>query len=369
MSNQKPIIFHIISSLKVGGAEQVLCSLIEHLDDYEHQVAYIHHGPMIENLRKLNIQTYQLSGFLHPYDLSLCFQLRNLIKKVQPVLIHSSLWLANMAGIVVGRTLGIPVIASLHNNLEQDGRLRNAISSFLLPKASSIISVSDEIARGFKAQFPHDQKKLVVIKNGIDISLIPSNKDKINRKSLGLDSHHFIIGSVGRLEPVKNYSFLIATVADLVKKYSHVRLVLLGTGSQEYQLKALVNQLGINEYVKFVGQQPARFYYGLFDCFTLSSNREGISMALLEAMANGVPCVITNESSSHDVITSEQDGLLVLAGNRKEFYKAFERLLLNLSLAQMLGSNAQKTVEENFAIHNMADAYRSHYKIWVGDIR
>ena len=115
--------------------------------------------------------------------------------------------------------------------------------------------------------------------------------------------------------------------------------------------------MGIAEDVRFIINQPAYSYYQLFDYFAQTSDKEGISIALLEAMSFGLTCVVTTKEEKHAVIESGSNGLVVEAGNIQKLVQAFERLIENSPQHRSLGEKAIKTVERSFNRQHMLVGY------------
>src|SRR5579859_5390998 len=105
MITKRKKVVHLISSLKIGGAESLLYDLIVGLgnQDYEHHVIYFHHGPHVARLEQLGVSTYQVRGIITLYDPIFFWRLARLIKKLKPDVIHSALWAANFAGRIIAR--------------------------------------------------------------------------------------------------------------------------------------------------------------------------------------------------------------------------------------------------------------------------
>ena len=361
----KPIILHSISSLKIGGAENVLCSLALSLkNDFKQHVCYIHGGPFLDVLKKNNISTTQIKGIVSKYDPLAFYRIFKLVKKIKPNIIHSSLWLSNIMCCVVGKILNIPTIAALHNNLEQDGSFRNFISKLVLPLAGYIVPVSYEVGQGFECRFPdYPKDKIVVIRNGVDWKgfLDGAEKEKKTREDLGFGKDDFIIGSVGRFESVKNYQLLIRVCHRLFLEYPRAHLVIVGSGSQEKYLKALATKLGIKNRVTFITNQSARGFYNLFDCYVQTSSQEGVSIALLEAMSFGLPCIITNLKQLHDVILQNKNGIIVPAENEGCLASAVGGVMDDVTMKMFIGENARCTIKNKFDIFYMTGKYKEVY--------
>lgn len=351
----------------MGGAEAVLCDLIKTMDAsiFEHHVIYFHDGPHAECLEQLGVPMHHIKGFISLYDPLFFKRLYQAIASIKPDCIHTLLWAANNAGRVIGNMLNIPVVSVLHNNVDQDGWFRNMIDKYTVASSHHLIAVSHGVAQSLRkrnTQLP--QSKIEIITNGVDMAAlhVKNAREQIARQMLGLSQEHFVIGSVGRFMPVKRYDLMLQAFAHVHTCYPQARLVLVGLGDLEHDLRQKAAALAIKDYVHFVIGQPAYRYYTLFDCFALSSDKEGISIALLEAMSFGLPCVVTNSENSHAVLENNKNGIFVPAGDDQQLADAFIKLLENVGLAQQLGAQAQCTVENQFNSVRMRSAYEMIFK-------
>lgn len=200
---------HVISSLKVGGAEKILCSLVDQLQAFfEQQVIYFHEGPVKEELQKLGIGLYQIKPSYGPMFI---YRLIQAIKKSKPDIVHSSLWAANFFGVLAARFLKIPIICSLHALREHEGKLRNMLDRLSLPYAQKIIAVSSTIVKSVNNARLLPPEKLCLINNGIDTQNLIKTADNsvISRADLSLDAEQFVIGAVGRFVKEKNLIFCL----------------------------------------------------------------------------------------------------------------------------------------------------------------
>lgn len=431
-------ILHFITSLKIGGAESALVNFLTYKrrqqpDGVQHTTLYLYHGPNVEKIQNLGISTYQLKGFLHHYDPIAFVRLLLFIKKYKPDVIHTALWSANIIGRLAGWLLGIPVISDLHGSALDEGSFRNRLDALTAPLARKIVAVSSSVQESYQqavvpmVALKHYQnsvkQKLCVIPNGIEIELVRARslENPLRRSDFGLNDNDFIIGAVGRLEPIKSYDVLIRAFAllqgqiiklnppstlqynfehqDVIsnsdpvskiscKSYTGSRvkyrddngsskaqlqltirerphrlpkLCLIGSGSQEQELKKLAKSLGITDSVNFVGaRSDAIKFYPLFDCFTLSSQSEGLSIALLEALCFGLPIVSTHQDRQHDVITHNLNGLLVPVGNEQALADALKALLFDTEKRKAM-RNANVQLIRSFDLSNTVHAYEQTY--------
>jgi glycosyltransferase involved in cell wall biosynthesis len=358
-------ILHLITSLKMGGAETLLCDLLERADtrDVNYAVIYFHEGPNVARLQNLGIPAYHIKGLVCFYDPIFFLRLFLCVYKLRPSLIHTWLWSANIAGRLAGLLCRVPVINSFHNNVDQDGSLRALFDRVSYGMAHELVAVSHGVADSLKMHYNIQPARITTIQNGIDYELVRKRAEQygLTRADLGLTDDHFIIGSVGRFVFLKNYSLLLAAFSDLYAAYPHARLVLVGSGTEEQQLRDLAAELGISHVVHFVIGKPSYGYYPLFDCFALSSFKEGISIALLEAMCFALPCISTHEKVTHDVITNDVNGLLVPSENKAALVAGLTRIMADKEQASQWGKNALATVKDVLSLDSMKKSYEMVY--------
>lgn len=360
--NKRIRLVHIISSLKIGGAEAVLIDLLRSLpqEKYDHHVIYFHDGPNRMHIHALGIPVYQVFGCVYLYDPLFWWRLYRLIKYINPDVIQSSLWAASFAARVVSLFVSVPVICTVHAELGHHGHFRNMLDYYTLSYAHAIVAVSEGVAASLVTQVHKTcAQKIVVIKNGIDVFALQQKQEQElkERTALGLSLDHFVIGAVGRFVPVKLYDQLITACAELTKKYNHVRLVLVGMGPLEGELRAQVRRLGLEQYVVFVVGESAYGYYPLMDCFVLPSWQEGLSIALLEAMASKRACIVTSIDGIHPVIENQVNGMVILPANIPQLVDAIESIIGSESLKVQLGNNARAIVVKNFDFGCVTNSY------------
>ncbi len=405
-------ILHIITSLEVGGAQASLYNLIRYErqltspltpsacearvsrgSKYQRSIIYFHDGPFVQKLQSLGVETHHLKGFLSPYDFVAWFRLARLIKKTKPDLIHTALWSANIMGRLLGVVCRIPVLCDLHGDPADHGFFRNAIERVTLRLPTRFIAVSNSVQRSFLSLFSKKRylpAKTCTIQNGIDASRLcfDIKKNRLSRKNLGVFESDFVVGSVGRLCSIKNYDLLIRAFAIFVRRANEEvpfvssvfrssakknvsrdsnvyspKLCLVGDGPERSSLESLVQKLGLEESVLFVGEQSNPYrYYPLFDCFALSSESEGLSIALLEALSFGLPIITTHRNKKHDVIENSINGFVVPVDDVAALAHALEDLYKNSAMQVSMRKNNCEIVQNRFSIETMFQKYDQLYK-------
>jgi glycosyltransferase involved in cell wall biosynthesis len=293
------------------------------------------------------------------YVLSTLFFLCRFRKRYELIHCHQAHGLHTLVALMVKNVLHKKVIVKVASSGATSDfiRLKRSLLSHLhlryLKHADRIISVcresSEEILRsGFS------KKTLAEIPNAVDIALFAP----VVRASRDAPRLTF----VGRLSPEKGVDTLLAATKLLVTRGFDVRLHIAGRGPEEKRLKNQTFRENLGPSVVFqgetdnVGELLART-----DIFVLPSFSEGLSGALLEAMASGLPVVATAVGGTKDVVVDHQNGLLVPPGSADTMAKAIAELLDNEDLAARLGQRARETVEQGFSLELMIARYIETY--------
>jgi len=209
--------------------------------------------------------------------------------------------------------------------------------------------------------------KVTCIHNAVDVDRIRVTTDLANlRKELGLDRHDFVIGTMGRLHPVKGLDVFLRAARIIKDHGKRAKFIIAGDGPLRDQLQALAQQCGLAHEVMFLGHRSdGNNILGLMDLFVLPSLSEGIPLVLLEAMALARPVVATAVGGIPEVVEHEINGLLVAAGNHDDLAKGCLAVMDNPTLAQELGPAGRRRVEEAFSADVMAENVANVYKTLV----
>lgn len=266
---------------------------------------------------------------------------------------------AGLAAVVAGKILRIPIIISSHGirhrTLESNvkGLFRKILlrteynlDKYTIKHANGVIAVSSSIKDYFEKR----------IKKNIDVIPIPIKLEKFQfsilnrskiRQELAIDDKTIVVGFIGRFSSEKNLLSLLVSLRDAAKRHPPIKLVLVGTGPLECQLKEYVNKNGMQDKVIFCGvRHDVNVILSSFDIFVLPSHIEGLSTALLEAMAVGLAIVCSNISANRDLLTHNHDALLVNQLSPEEMEQGILLLAKDSSLRSRLGHNAALTASE-----------------------
>ncbi|MDO8601239.1 MAG: glycosyltransferase [bacterium] len=279
-----------------------------------------------------------------------------LIKKEKIDILHCQGFLSSFLGFWLSKLTGVPYIATVQR---LEGR-RNPIKNFIYRNAVLCIGASRAIGEYFKQI---GCKNIEVIPNGIDLERF---------KNLEIKPHQgFVVITVARLEKVKGTEYLIGAFDLLMSDFlgkSDIRLSIIGDGSERKNLEDLVKKLGLAERVKFLGEIPNEKipeYLAGADCFVLPSLKEGFGIAVLEAMAAGVPVIASRVGGILDIIEDGKTGLLIEPGNPEEIAKAISKIYQDSTLRGQLINNAMAELKR----YNWQDIAERVFKIYENIIR
>ncbi len=226
----------------------------------------------------------------------------------------------------------------------------------------SVIGVSSQIESKYKAE--GEVSRVTCIRNGIDLEgkLIQTDRWR-TRKDLGIDSETCLIGTVGRLTPVKGIPYLLEAASVLLRQGAKVKILVVGEGSIRQDLTAQTRSLGITDHVVFLGhREDTDALLQALDIFVLPSLSEGVPMALLEAMAAARAVVASRVGGIPEIIEDGFEGHLVEPMDVKGLVERCRRLIESPDVARKMGEQGRKRVERDFSATTMADRVASVYK-------
>jgi glycosyltransferase involved in cell wall biosynthesis len=354
----------LIRSLDYGGAERHLLTLARFLDKERFRVTVLYFYPdgrLEAELRETGVRLISLNK-KGRWDLfGFPWRLIRQLRALRPEVLHSFLVEPNLLGVLLKPLLrGTKIIwgvrASVIDFADYDwfARLNFRLQCFFSRFADLIIFNSDagrahHLSKGFPA------RKSLVIYNGIDTRRFKPEREAGRglRAELGIPDEVVLIGHVARLDPVKDHDTFLRAAALLCRERSDVRFLLVGGGPEEYaaRLRTLTAELGLMERVIWAGARARMTdVYNAMDVFASSSMSEGFPNVIGEAMACGVPCVVTDAGDSSLIVgdtgivvaPQSPDALAQGLGsipesNLKELgERARERIVLNFAAARMI---------------------------------
>jgi glycosyltransferase involved in cell wall biosynthesis len=273
-------------------------------------------------------------------------------------------------GLIAKALWNKPVLVKLtgggsHGNLREIQRLPfTQLRKRMMQRVDRFVAVSGEVATGLRT-WSIPVERIVQIPNGVDTGRFvpPTLRDRQRaREALGLEDANQVTVFVGRLSAVKRVDTLLQAWKNVHQVYPNARLLLLGDGPEHTVLQALADELDLGQTLTFCGAQPDVLpYLHAADVFVLPSASEGMSNALLEAMAAGLPCIVSNIGGNVDLISDGENGLLFLPGSVEHLNDVLLRLSRNDIERRDFGRRARETVEANFSMDRVTEKYVELY--------
>lgn len=227
-----------------------------------------------------------------------------------------------------------------------------------------VIAVSDEVARAFREETGSRGARLVVVLNGVDVDRFPaaSGRDDL-RTRLGLDPETHLMTMVGTFKEQKGHRFLIEAAASAMPAFPQLTIALVGSGDLEADVRARIDDADLAARFLLLGdRRDVPELLAASDSFVLPSLWEGFSVALLEAMASGLPVVATAVSGTTQVMQDGRTGWLVPPGDAGALAAAMKEVLSDPAHAGAMGTAARLRVEDGFGARSQARAYAGLYR-------
>ncbi|MFN8413459.1 MAG: glycosyltransferase [Anaerolineales bacterium] len=350
-------IVHIIDLLIWGGAQKLLVYFAQEAKKRGIEMEVIalrpnwSESPFPGQLRALGVPVTTLN-IKKLYDPRAIPSILKVLKKGKFDIVQTHLTHSNILGSVSARLLGIPVFATLHTTNESDlighFTVRRNIQRFILRNITNrVIAVADSVASAHKERL--GGRDVDVVPNAVvDIPKLPEEQqDKLRREVLGDPKRLFVL-SVGRLIEDKGMSDMINAFSAIIKKNSSSYLLIVGAGELLDNLKKQVEQLNLADFIGFAGaREDAAQLMSVADIYVSSSHREGLSIALLEAMSVGLPILATSVGETASLLENGR-GVLVPPKNVDKFAEELSKLIEQPLLRSTLGAAAREYVQSQY---------------------
>ena len=365
-------VMHVVLTMEPGGLESVVLNLCSSMDRerYQPEILCLHRCDR-HFAEKLMAQNIPVTVMPKKFKLDVGYFSRVAAflgsRRIEIVHAHSGCFfyaalftLFSRCRAMIYTAHGLPVLNRLQDKVEDN------FAAFICKR---IVPVSDEVAENMKRRMPMAKSKVTCLPNGIDTQKFKPfknlEKKSQTRKRFNLPECSFLIGTVGRLAPEKNYQMLVQAFAhfhqSVPDKPKH--LVFIGDGDQRESLEDLCDQLGLTKQVTFLGKQyQVDQLLPMLDVFALSSLTEGTSISLLEAQSCAIPAVVTHVGGNENVIANTQTGFLCPLNGIEEMAHKFFLLADNIQKAIEMGNAGRQRVIEHFSLTNMAREYERMYQ-------
>lgn len=322
----------------------------------------LNEGRLADEIRRLGIPVDVLDETRRSF-FQLVRDTRKILARRSPRILHSHRYKENILAFLSSKNKNhVRLVSTQHGMPESIGTNRNPkymllhklnISLFL-KSFNRVIAVSGDIQNRLIDKYGFPRNKTAVIHNGTDI---PEESPSKGERDV------FIIGSMGRMFPVKDYPLMVEIAREVYRETDKIRFELAGDGPDKARIADLVERHRLGDIFLLRGfvEDTHGFYQGI-DLYLNTSLHEGIPMSVLEAMSHGIPVIAPNVGGLKEIVEDGNEGYLVDGRDPKAFARKCLHLFEDRLLRQSMGSSARKKVEKEFTNDGMA---REYYRLYL----
>lgn len=370
IENRRPLrVLHVIDGLGPGGAERNLVNLLVATDRgaFDHHVVTLYRDDTLaSHLRNAGISVFMLGGQGPRAAPRILLHLVSVIRRIDPDLVHTQLVMSDLLGraaVLLGARR--PLLSTLQNRPYDSEAMRTEIPSATFARLirqldrwlgaltkTRYIAVSDSVRASYMRQLGIPPERIQVLYNSVDLSVfrqeqVSATERKARREALGQGDGPLLL-NVGRHTEQKGLLTLITAMDSPLIRSAGARLLLVGSGPDTKRIQERIRALGVEPAVSLLGHRSdIRELMQLTDIFVLPSVYEGLPLALLEALAMGLPVVASDLPEIREV-TTERGARLVPAGRPELLARAIAGLVAAPDVRKALAQEGRRCVEERF---------------------
>lgn len=369
-----PLVAHVVYSFRVGGLENGIVNLINHVprERYRHVVIALTDGdPAFKaRIRQPGVDLIELRK-PPGHGVALYPRLYSLLRRLRPTIVHTR----NLAALemsVPAWAAGVPV--RIHGEHGWDtadpaglSARHRLVRRIYAPFVSHYIALSAHLEAYLTQAVGIAPQRVSRICNGVDLRQFAPGVDQSEAESLPFGrGGHWLVGTVGRLQAIKDQTNLVEAFARWLARdeaaRERARLVIVGDGPLRLQVEQAVAAAGLGERIWLAGERSdIPQILGALDCFVLPSRAEGISNTLLEAMACALPVVVTNVGGNQELVVAGKTGLVVSPQNPEALAEGMASYFHDSRRALAHGVAARQRAEAEFSLDVMVSRYLACY--------
>ena len=362
-------VLHVIGQLTHGGAEFQLKGLLQHGtgDDIEHAVACLWRtgaDDIVQPIRQAGWDVFFLDKH-RGVDLKMIARLAALIRHWKPDVVHTWLQSAGLWGRLAAILAGRPaVVAAFRGEEMHSWPGGKRLDRWLDRRTDVVIVNSKRLQDVLGARLGRSAESIQLVVNGLDASrFTPQPTSAARRTELGLPADGLIVTMVATIRTVKNWPLFVEVARRVHAERPGVHFVGVGGGSGLGELTEHIRTLGLDDdCIRLLGRRTdVPDILTQSDVSMLTSDFEGMSNAVLEGMAAGLPVVATNCSGTVEVVTPEETGFLAEVGDADGLTEHVLRCADDADLRDRLGRAGRQRVLSEFSFERMAQGHRQAY--------
>jgi glycosyltransferase involved in cell wall biosynthesis len=367
-NRRRPCLAYVAHTLNPGGTERLAVDMaLAFSSRYDvRMICLDQSGLWASQLRERGIPVHCL--WRQPgFDPGVALRLARLLRAGNVDLVHAhqcTPWFyAALARVVCNKPR---LLLEEHGRFHPEVRnpLRILVNCLLIRRLTqAFVAVSADIRERLATYEGLERDAIRVVYNGArPLPAVSVSERTALRAELGFGDRNFVIGTVGRLDPIKNLPLLLRAFRILLSRHASLHLLIVGDGPERSRIERLIREQRLESAVTLTGfRGDARRLLTAFDLFTMTSFSEGTSMALLEAMSAGLPVAVSRVGGNPEILRDGETGLLFASDDIGALVAALERLYMDDGLRQRLATAAQAEFRERFSFDAMIDQYSKLY--------
>jgi glycosyltransferase involved in cell wall biosynthesis len=364
----------LISSLEHGGAEGQVLALAEHLDPDRFETHLCSLSPHLPLTRSLPPRVpVHLIPKRWRFDTTVVTRLAWLLRRHRIDLVHSFLFDAEIAGRLAGRLARVQAVVGSERNSNYVRSFPHSIAGRLTRRLSNALVANSNAGKLFTVRtLGLPESHVYVVYNGVDTDRFQPYPVEALRQRLGLPVHGPVVGMVANFKRQKNYEMFFRVAERVLWSCPDARFVSVGAamrddqqGSERYhrEMRQLSEELGVRDRILWLGtRDDMPDVYNLFDVAVLTSRREGTPNVLLEAMASGLPTVVTNVADNAVHVRDGVTGFIVAVDDVATMGRRVLALLTDKAARRAMGGAARQRAAEAYSLAGMAGRMASVYE-------
>lgn len=368
--NRRLRVCHVMLSMDAGGAEKLVFDLMEALNSVDFFLFCLDSkGVWYDRANVKARQCADAGGGKSSYWNSIR-QLVDFVDVHGIDVLHAHTHRSHLHCVLARFMTHIPIVVTFHGAGFYYTRRTLWVRKFLSYATDRMVAVSEATKQSVCSKTGISHSKVTVIRNGIYVnyfSPVEASTKRNIRRQLGIPKDAFVMGTIGRFSPEKNYKMLIRCFVRLHAMYQDVRLIMVGDGVCRDDIESEMKLLGVSDYCILPGMQSDVLpWLQAMDVFCLTSLTEGSSIALLEASSCGLPVVVTNTGGNAEIVKHTVSGFVVPVDDETEYTDSLRFLYENSRIREQMGNESARFVRQFYAFEQMADAYNKLYKEVTG---
>lgn len=348
-------VLNIISDSNIGGAGRCVLNFLKYYNREKFQVKVVvpKGSLLIPEIKKLNTGIIETDGIAEKsFSAEGVRHLKKIIKLEMPDIVHTH---GNLSGRVAAKLCGKKIVYTRHSVFPVSPKISKGIGKLVNKTVNEFLS--DDImavAQAAKDNLTEggiSADKVKVILNGVEkVKECTAEEKDETRKKYRITENDFVVGIMARMEPYKGHKYLIEAAEILKNKGKNIKVLIIGTGVSEKELKAFVEDKHLEDTVVFTGFiSDIRRMLGIMDLQANASyGTEATSLALLEGMSLGIPAVVSNYGGNPGVITHGENGYIFNLKDSVDMAKYIETLMENKEIYEYMKMRAVEIFKKKF---------------------